>query len=114
MLAFASIAPVINALIRLCCLILLIPSWEGKMPIPERSKSSRGMRHTGGLKKVLDLEVPNREGPAVTWPHDKAEHMAAPDQSVKRPRALLPRRRRPHRASAKFSGDARMLLSCSA
>jgi hypothetical protein len=35
------------------------------MPIPERSKSSRGMRHTGGLKKVLDLEVPNREGPAV-------------------------------------------------
>jgi hypothetical protein len=35
-LAFASITTVINALIRLCCFILLIPSWEGKMPIPER------------------------------------------------------------------------------
>jgi hypothetical protein len=32
------------------------------------------------------------------WPHDKAEPMAAPDQSVKRPKTLLPRRRRPHTA----------------
>ncbi len=30
--------------------------------------------------------------------HTKAEHMAAPDQSVKTSVALLPRRRRPHRS----------------
>jgi hypothetical protein len=35
-------------------------------------------------------------------PQYKAEHMAAPDQSVKRPKTLLPRRRRPHRPSAPF------------
>ena len=51
MLAFASIATVINALIRLCCFILLIPSWEGKMPIPERSKNSRGTSYPRGLER---------------------------------------------------------------
>lgn len=30
-------------------------------------------------KTVLDVEVPNREGPAVMWPHYKAEHMAYVD-----------------------------------
>jgi hypothetical protein len=50
-LAFASIATVINALIRLCCFILLIPSWKGKMPIPERSKNSRGIRYPRGVER---------------------------------------------------------------
>jgi hypothetical protein len=38
------------------------------------------------------------QGQRSCGPHYKAEHMAAPDQSVKTPRALLPRRRRPHTA----------------
>jgi hypothetical protein len=42
---------VISALIRLCCFILLIPSWEGKMPIPERSKNSRGICYPRGLER---------------------------------------------------------------
>jgi len=39
------------------------------------------------------------------WPHTKAEHMAAPDQSVKRPKTLLPRRRRPHTAYRNFAPE---------
>jgi hypothetical protein len=98
-LAFASIATVINALIRLCCFILLIPSWEGKMPIPERSKNSRGIRYTRGLEReCLTWRCRIENGQRPCGPQYKAGHMAAPDQSVKTPRALLPRRRRPHTA----------------
>ena len=38
------------------------------------------------------------QGQRSCGPHTKAGHMAAPDQSVKTPKALLPRRRRPHTA----------------
>jgi hypothetical protein len=38
------------------------------------------------------------QGQRSCGPHYKAEHMAAPDQSVKISTALLPRRRRPHTA----------------
>ncbi len=38
-------------------------------------------------------------------PHIKAEHRAAPDQSVKTPRALLPHRRRPQTALYAFFGS---------
>ena len=106
MLAFASIATVINALIRLCCLILLIPSWEGRMPIPERSKSSRGMRQTDGLKRrCLTWRCRIEKGQQPYGLHTKAEHMAAPDPSVKTSRALLPRRRPPHRAYRKLGPE---------
>ena len=61
------------------------------MPIPERSKSSRGMRHTGGLKKVLDLEVPNREGPAAAIRlHQQAGQKTAPDHLHSRSTKPLP------------------------
>ena len=41
--------------------------------------------------------------PAVMRPHHKAEHMAAHDQTVKTPKTLLPRRRRPHTTYRKFA-----------
>jgi hypothetical protein len=79
-LAFASIATVINALIRLCCFILLIPSWEGKMPIPERSKNSRGTSYPRGLEReCLTWRCRIEKGQRLCRPQYKAEHMAYGD-----------------------------------
>lgn len=51
-------------LFRLGRLILLIPWWEGRRPIPERSKSPRKTSNDTMVKTTpfLDINAPNREG----------------------------------------------------
>ncbi len=56
---------------RLGHLILLIPCWEGRVPIPKRSE---GPRETSNYpeaesSKALDLNTPNREEPDCPHPH---------------------------------------------
>jgi hypothetical protein len=53
----------IRTRIRLGHLILLIPCWEGREPIPKRSEGLRPTSITGEAESsiVLDLKAPNRE-----------------------------------------------------
>lgn len=59
---------------------------------PEKAVALRRSINDGELIREL------HQGQRPCEPQYKAVHMAAPDQSVKTPRALLPRRRRPHTA----------------
>ena len=59
---------------------------------PEKAVALRRSINDGELIREL------HQGQRPCEPQYKAVHMAAPDQSVKTPRALLPRRRRPHMA----------------
>jgi hypothetical protein len=45
----------------------------------EKQELARNTLYQRVEKRMLDVEVPNREGPAVMWPHTKAEHMAYVD-----------------------------------
>jgi hypothetical protein len=68
------------------------------------NRSSRGSEQPEkavALRRSIndrDLIRELHQGQRLCEPQYKAEHMAAPDQSVKRPKTLLPRRRRPHTA----------------
>ncbi len=65
---------------------------------PEKAVALRHGINDGELIREL------HQGQRPCGPQYKAEHMAAPDQSVKTPRALLQRRRLPHTAFRKFRG----------
>jgi hypothetical protein len=71
------------------------------------NRSSRGSEQPAkavALRRSIndgDLIRELHQGQRLCRPQYKAEHMAAPDQSVKTSKTLLPRRRRPHRPSAK-------------
>jgi hypothetical protein len=55
----------IRTRVRLDRLILLIPCWEGREPIPKRSEGPRMTSNPGEAESsnALDLNAPNREEP---------------------------------------------------